>query len=496
MQKKLICLILTVFLIGGTVGVYASSFYDVPDDFWAAPYIESLASRNIVSGYGDGYFLPENNVLRCEYAKMLVNAAGIPLSSVRTSPYADVDINSWEFPYINSVSKYMNGYQSSTPGDERIYFKPYDYATREDVTVALMKALGYTYSQLVEKYGDTEYLLSDTFYDYWDIPKQDRPFIAEAVNLGYITGTQEGTFLPADSITRCEVCAILCRAFPDDNSNSGTLSYVEPNDNKDPEMPSELSLGIYDLRVFYLDVGQGDSEFIELPNGKTILIDAATADQGQAVADFIRSRGHSKIDYLIATHPHADHIGGMPDIIENFEIGEICMPEASTNTKTYERLLTAILDNDIPVTKAQAGVELINDDSLCVSLLAPCGAGYDELNNYSAVVKISYGLTSFLFMGDAEAESEDEILSRFSADEIKADVIKIGHHGSSTSSGQSFLSEVAPQYAVISCGANNSYGHPHDETLEKLISLGINIYRTDTDGTISFFSNGTNIVKQ
>lgn len=219
MKKRILCLILTVLIIGSAGCVYASSFYDVADDFWASPYIENLAGRGIISGYGDGYFLPDNYVQRCEYAKMLVNSAGVPLSSVRTSPYADVDINGWELPYINSVTKFMSGYQSSTPGDERIYFKPYDYATREDVTVALMKSLGYTYDALLEKYGDTLYLLSDTFYDYEVIARQDRPFIAEAVSQGYITGTQEGTFEPANPITRCEVCAVLWRAFPDDNLN-------------------------------------------------------------------------------------------------------------------------------------------------------------------------------------------------------------------------------------------------------------------------------------
>lgn len=217
MLKKYLCsALLVISLLSSTALTYASSFYDVEDDFWATTYIENLTSRGIISGYGDGYFLPMNYVQRCEYAKMLVNSVGIPLSSVKTSPYADVDVNEWYLPYINSVSRYLSGYQSSTPGDERIYFKPLDYATREDVTVALMKAKGYTYDLLIQSYGDTEYLLSDVFYDYYDIARQDRPFIAEAVRLGYITGTQEGTFNPSDPIIRCEVCAILWRAFPEE----------------------------------------------------------------------------------------------------------------------------------------------------------------------------------------------------------------------------------------------------------------------------------------
>ncbi len=230
MTKKTISSVLLIFtLILGMSTAYASSFYDVNDDFWAASYIENLTARGIISGYGDGTFLPHNNVERSEYAKMLVNSSGILLSGVRTSPFADVDVNEWYFPYINSVTRYLNGYQSSTPGDERIYFKPTEYATREDVTVALMKAKGYTYDKLIQTYGDTEYLLSDVFYDYESIARQDRPFVAEAVNLGYITGTQYGTFQPSDPITRCEVCAVLWRAFPDEN-----LGFVEiiPEYNK------------------------------------------------------------------------------------------------------------------------------------------------------------------------------------------------------------------------------------------------------------------------
>lgn len=221
LKKALCCILLTLTLMFGIVTAYASSFYDVDDDFWAAPYIENLTTRGIISGYGNGYFLPTNYVQRCEYAKMLVNSVGIPLSGVKTSPYADVDVNEWYLPYINSVSRFLSGYQSSTPGDERIYFKPLDYATREDVTVALMKAKGYTYDLLMQTYTDTQYLLSDVFYDYENIARQDRPFIAEAVKLGYITGTQNGTFQPADPIIRCEVCAILWRAFPEQ-----TLSFI------------------------------------------------------------------------------------------------------------------------------------------------------------------------------------------------------------------------------------------------------------------------------
>lgn len=476
-------LILSIFCFGG-VSVQAAAFYDVPDDFWAAPYISNLESRGIISGYGDGYFLPHNNVQRCEYAKMLVNASGLPLSNLRTSPYADLDVNEWYFPYVCSITAQMPGYQSTTPGDERIYFKPEDNATREDVTVALMRVLNY---DLSEYYPVSDDLLSDVFYDYASIPKQDRPYIAEAVKRGYITGTQEGTFLGSNPITRCEVSAVLWRAFPEEN-----LAYIESS----AETPSDtlLSLGVNTLTVHYLDVGQGDSIFIELPSGGCMLIDASTADRGAEICTYIKSLGYSRIDYLIATHPHADHIGGMLDVINNFDIGCVYMPSAAATTKTYENFLSALIEKQIQVSEARAGVNIIRGE-LSAELLAPSETDSDDLNNSSAVLKLSYGDNAFLFMGDAEKESEEAIMAAFDSGVIDSDVIKIGHHGSDTSSTFGFIAAVSPEYAVISCGAGNSYGHPSAQTLETLMSLGVTVFRTDIDGTVKLQSDGTNITQ-
>lgn len=242
------------------------------------------------------------------------------------------------------------------------------------------------------------------------------------------------------------------------------------------------------LRVHYLDVGQGDSEFIELPSGKTMLIDAANAEDGKKIGDYIRYLGYSRIDYLVATHPHVDHIGGMEYIVNQFEIGNVYMSDASTSTQTFMKLLTAIDKKNIPTIEAKAGVAI--DDDLCeIKFLAPDGGEYDGLNNYSAVLKIVYKNTSFLFMGDAEKEEEDRI-----SGDVSADVIKIGHHGSSSSSGESFIRRVNPKYAVISCGKGNSYGHPHSETVALLNYLNINILRTDELGTIIAESGGENIL--
>ena len=243
----------------------------------------------------------------------------------------------------------------------------------------------------------------------------------------------------------------------------------------------------------YIDVGQGDSEFIEFPDGKTMLIDAGTYQYADTVADYINELGYSKIDYLIATHPHADHIGGMAEIINKFDIGNIYMPKASTNTKTFENLLTAVQDKGMTVNTAKAGMNIAVSDEFDYSadILAPISAEYDELNNYSVVIKISYGSNSFLYMGDAEKEVEEELLDR--GVNIKADVIKVGHHGSNTSSSSDFVKSVGAEYAVFSVGKDNDYGHPHSQTLKRWKKIGAEICRTDEEGTIKISSDGRNI---
>ncbi len=245
------------------------------------------------------------------------------------------------------------------------------------------------------------------------------------------------------------------------------------------------------LVVSFLDVDQGDSIFLEFPGGKTMLIDAGERYESDEVLSYIKRRGHKKLDYVLCTHPHADHIGGMSDVINRLEIGEIFMPKASHNTKTFERLLTAIQTKGLSITTAKAGVDIEPEPGVFLEFLAPVSASYQDLNNYSAVLRLSYGNHSFLFTGDAESQVEQQILG--SGKEISAQVLKVGHHGSDTSSTAAFLDAVQPQYAVISCGEDNRYGHPHRETLEKLRARNIKVYRTDEDDTIRAITDGVNL---
>lgn len=242
------------------------------------------------------------------------------------------------------------------------------------------------------------------------------------------------------------------------------------------------------LRVHFIDVGQGDSTFIELPNGNTMLIDAGENEYGSVVSDYIENLGYEKITYVIGTHPHSDHIGGMEEIIRGFDIGSVYMPKVSTNTKTFEGLLEAISDKGLKITSAVCGVNIIDTDNLKMEILSPIKSEYDNLNNYSVVAKLTFYNNSFLFTGDAETEVEKEITT-----DISCDVIKVGHHGSSTSSSDNFVKMTGAKYAVISCGKNNKYGHPHSEIIDRWMSAGANILRTDISGNIVIESDGNNI---
>lgn len=246
------------------------------------------------------------------------------------------------------------------------------------------------------------------------------------------------------------------------------------------------------LKVSYIDVGQADSILIQIPNGKNVLIDAGNNGDANTITSYLKKQGVSKLDIVIATHPHEDHIGSMDKVISTFDIGQIIMPRKDSTTQTYKDMITAIQNKGLKITEAKAGLKLDLGSEVNALLIAPNSASYEDVNNYSAVLKLSYGTNTFLFEGDAEEESENEIAK--SDFNLKADVLKVGHHGSDSSSSTAFLAKVQPKYAVITVGKDNSYGHPTQTTIDGLSNIGAKIYRTDQSGTIVAESDGANII--
>ena len=254
----------------------------------------------------------------------------------------------------------------------------------------------------------------------------------------------------------------------------------EPTPEPDPE-PAPLE-------VHYLDVGQGDCTLIKC-GGEAMLIDAGDNTKGTAIQLYLTKQGVKDLKYVIATHPDADHIGGMPVIINKFNIGKYFAPPISKDTRTYDNVVQALKYKSMSAVDPKTGssYDLGGAKFTVVSI----NKAYEEMNNNSICIRLVYGERSFLFTGDAEKGAEADII--IGGQIIKSDVYMLAHHGSNTGSTSEFLNAVNPQFAVISCGKDNDYGHPHKEVLGRLREKGIKVFRTDEQGTIVAICNGKSI---
>ena len=247
------------------------------------------------------------------------------------------------------------------------------------------------------------------------------------------------------------------------------------------------------LIIHYIDVGQGDSILIQI-HGKNMLIDAGTTESTKGLINYLKKQKISKLDYIIETHPHEDHIGAMSKIIDTFKIDKFYAPKITANTKAFDNMVASLQKKSLKIRIAKAGLNLDLGNDIKCEILAPNSDAYTDINNYSAVIKLVFGNTTFIFEGDAEKLSEDEMINK--GYDLACDVLKVGHHGSRTATSEEFLSQTHPKIAIISCGLNNDYGHPHKPTLSKLNAINSKIYRTDKDGTILLESDGTKISKK
>ncbi|MED5072956.1 ComEC/Rec2 family competence protein [Anoxybacillus geothermalis] len=243
------------------------------------------------------------------------------------------------------------------------------------------------------------------------------------------------------------------------------------------------------LSVHFINVGQGDSIYIKAPNGEDILIDGGNKDGSDVVA-YLKKQKVKDIEFMIATHPDADHIGGLDEVLKAFPVKNVYAPKVSHTSQAYKDFLTAVKNKKLTIKTAQANVTL-PIKRVTAKFVGPVKTySKSDTNDWSAVLRLTYGKNTFLFTGDAEFKAESDMIK--AKQPLKADVLKVGHHGAKTSTSTTFLNAVKPKYAVISVG-KNSYGHPTKEVLNRLKAAKVTVYRTDQKGTIVFTSNGSTL---
>lgn len=267
-------------------------------------------------------------------------------------------------------------------------------------------------------------------------------------------------------------------------SEETSVQVPSPTPSKEPAPANEPSV----LEVHFIDVGQGDSILL-MCDGESMLIDAGDNDKGTTVQLYLKKRGVENLKYVIGTHPDADHIGGLDVILYKYNCETVILPNKTNDTNTYRDVIDTIGTKGYKITPPNPG-DTYTLGGATFTILGP-RRSYDDNNNNSVVVRLTHGSNTFLFDGDAEESAESDIVN--SGAELQSTVLKVGHHGSHSSTSSSFLKKVNPTYAVICCGAGNSYGHPHSETLNKLREKGVQVFRTDEQGSIVATSDGINL---
>jgi beta-lactamase superfamily II metal-dependent hydrolase len=254
-------------------------------------------------------------------------------------------------------------------------------------------------------------------------------------------------------------------------------------------VPSHSEAATKYMYVHFINVGQGDSIYIKAPNGEDILIDGGR--NGNTVVSYLKKQKVKDIEVMIATHPDADHIGGLDEVLKAYKVKSVYAPKVSSTTQTYKNLLLAVKKEGLKIKTARKGVS-IPIKGVSAKFVGPVKTySKTDTNDWSAVLRVQYNKRSFLFTGDAEFKSETDMIK--SKQTLKSDVLKVGHHGAKTSTSTNFLKVVKPTYAVISVGKGNSYGHPTSATLNRLKSAKVKVFRTDKQGTIIAKTNGSTL---
>jgi competence protein ComEC len=263
-----------------------------------------------------------------------------------------------------------------------------------------------------------------------------------------------------------------------------------------PLPESSTPLPDHAMRVVALDIGQGDAILIVSPNGKTMLVDGGNSsrDARDVILPYLARNGLDRLDVLILTHPDADHVGGLPEVLRSIPVGIGVATGQVHTTQVYAEFLQELQrardEGGTQIVRGAEGVEIPFDPDVQLEVLGPSveAISGEDMNNASIVLRLTYGEVSVLLTGDAETEEEAWMMAQGGA--LDAQILKVSHHGSNTASSAAFLDRVDPEVALISCSADNQYGHPHDEVLDRLSGRGVDVYRTDQDGTIEVMTDG------
>lgn len=411
--------------------------------------ITYLTDKKIINGYPDGTFKPDRDLTRLQAVTMILREKGITDFTAPNPNFTDMKPGNYGYEVVaKAVELGIIGGKTAKDGSK--YFDPAAPLTRGQMAKILVE--GYKLPKTKDVYF-TDVSADNGFKDYISV------LATENITTGYT----DGSFKPGLKLSRAHFAVFMARMLDD---------RFKPAPN---------------MMVHFIDVGQGDSIFIQTPSGKNMLIDGGTKSAGSKVVSFLKSKGVSTLDVVVATHPDADHIGGLIPVLHNFKVNQFVDSGKAHTTQTYFEMLTLVDQLNIPFTVPKTG-DKINLDSLIAVDVLHADENATDNNDASIVLKITYGGVSFLLTGDAGTALESRIMARSN---VKSTYLKAGHHGSNTSSSATFISAVKPVGTILSYGKDNSYGHPHEEVVNRLTAVGSKMYSTALSGSITVVTNGS-----
>ena len=438
-----LALVLGIFPTGQ---VSAAGFVDVKQYQEEITY---LTGKQIITGYPDGTFKPNQNLTRLQAVTMILREKGITDFTAPNPGFTDIKPNNHGYDRVAKAVE-LGFISGKTDKNGKKYFDAGAPLTRGQMAKILVE--GYQLPK-TKDIRFTDVPATNGFKDYISV------LASENITTGYL----DGSFGPNNKLSRQHFAAFMARMLD---------KKFKPAAN---------------MYVHFIDVGQGDSILVQSPNGKNMLIDGGDKSASDKVVSFLKSKGVSTIDVVVATHAHSDHIGGLIAVLDNFKVNQFIDSGKAHTTQTYYQLLQSIDEKNIPFKIAKTGDTIALEPSVKTTVLFADEMVSDH-NASSIVTRVVYESVSFLLTGDAGTTQEKAILA---SNTVKSTYLKAGHHGSNTSSSVAFLNAVKPVGTIFSYAKGNSYGHPHKEVVERLNAIKSKIYSTADSGDITITTNGS-----